>query len=88
MLKLDLSNDAIRFLKKRDNKQFLQLLNAVNGLCIDPRPTDSIALGEDFFRKDAGEYRIVYKFDAKLLSVFVIGLRNDGAAYQELDRKK
>jgi hypothetical protein len=35
-----------------------------------------------------GEFRAIYGFDKKFLYVVVIGNRNDGAAYQEFDRKK
>ena len=89
MLKADLSNDAIRFLKKRDSKQFMQIFQAVSALSVKPRPTDSISMGNgQHFRKDVGEFRVIYKFDDEYLYVTVIGQRNDAAAYQEFDRKK
>jgi mRNA-degrading endonuclease RelE of RelBE toxin-antitoxin system len=40
------------------------------------------------FRKDVGEFRVIYRFDAIVLYVTVVGNRNDSAAYQEFDRKK
>ncbi|MBA4027043.1 MAG: addiction module toxin RelE [Cyanobacteria bacterium DS3.002] len=89
MRKPDLTNDAMRFLKKRDNKQFLQILEAITSLCDDPRPHDSIAMGNGHhFRKDIGEFRVIYRFDDKNMMITVIGNRNDSAAYQEFDRKK
>lgn len=89
MLRPDLANDAMRFLKKRDAKQFMQIFQAVTALCGDPRPADSIAMGNGkHFRKDVGEFRVIYRFDAELLHVTVIGNRNDSAAYQEFNRKK
>lgn len=89
MLKPDLTNDAMRFLKKRDNKQFLQILKAITELCDEPRPTDSISMGNGkHFRKDVGEFRIIYRFDSSVLYVTVVGNRNDSAAYQEFGRKK
>lgn len=79
----------MRFLKKRDNKQFLQILKAITELCDEPRPTDSISMGNGkHFRKDVGEFRIIYRFDSSVLYVTVVGNRNDSAAYQEFDRKK
>jgi len=79
----------MRFLKKRDNKQFLQILKAITELCDEPRPTDSISMRNDkHFRKDVGEFRIIYRFDSSVLYVTVVGNRNDSAAYQEFDRKK
>lgn len=89
MLKPDLTDDAMRFLKKRDGKQFLQIFPAITALCTEPRPNDSIAMGSgSYFRKDAGGFRIVYRYDDKTLYVTVVGNRNDSAAYQEFDRKK
>ncbi len=89
MLKPDLTNDAMRFLKKRDGKQFLQIFQAITALCDQPRPNDSIAMGNgSHFRKDVGEFRVIYRFDDTTLYVTVVGNRNDSAAYQEFDRKK
>lgn len=89
MLKPDLSNDAISFLKKLDNKQFLQVLGAVTSPCGTTRPNDSISMGDGtHFRKDVGEYRIIYRFDETTLIVSVVGNLNDSAAYKEFDRKK
>jgi mRNA-degrading endonuclease RelE of RelBE toxin-antitoxin system len=89
MLKPELTNDAMRFLKKRDSKQFLQLLQAITALCEQPRPNDSISMGNGtHFRKDAGEFRVIYRFDDKTMYITVVGNRNDSAAYEEFDRKK
>lgn len=89
MLNPNLSNDAIRFLKKRDAKQFMQIFQAISSLCDNPRPADSISMGDNtYFRKDVGEFRVVYKFDKRYLYITVIGLRNDSAAYSEFERKK
>jgi mRNA-degrading endonuclease RelE of RelBE toxin-antitoxin system len=89
MRKLDLTNDAMRFLKKRDNKQFMQILNGMTSLCSNPRPADSISLGNGkHSRKDEGEYRIIYCFDDNVVCVFVVANRNDDAAYKEFDNKR
>lgn len=88
MLKPDLTNDAMRFLKKRDSKQFLQIFQAITNLCDDPRPHDSISMGNGtHFRKDVGEFRVIYRFNKKTMYITVVGNRNDSAAYQEFDRK-
>jgi mRNA interferase RelE/StbE len=89
MLKPDLTNDAVRFLKKRDSKQFLQIFQALPSLCGEPRPVDTISMGNgSHFRKDVGEFRVIYRFNDTTLYVAVVGHRNDSAAYQEFDRKK
>ncbi len=83
------SNDTVRFRERRDAKQFLQIFQAITGLCEDPRPVDSISLGDgSHFRKDVGEFRVIYRFDETTLYVPVVGNRNDSAAYREFDRKK
>lgn len=89
MLKPNLTNDALRFWKKRDSKQFLQILQAITSLCDEPRPVDSISMGNgSHYRKDVGEFRVIYKFDNETLYIAVVGNRNDSAAYEEFDRKK
>lgn len=89
MLRPDLTNYAIRFLKKKDAKQFMQIFQAIAALCNDPRPADSIAMGNgSHFRQDVGEFRVIYRFDKNVLYVTVVGNRNDRAAYQGFDRKK
>jgi mRNA interferase RelE/StbE len=89
MLKPDLTNDAVRFLKKRDGKQFLQIFQAITALCADQRPVDSISMGNGSdYRKDVGEFRVICRFDDTTLYVTVVGNRNDSAAYEEFDRKK
>ena len=89
MLKPDLSNDAMRFLKKRDGRQFMQIFGAVTELCSDPRPHDSSSMGNGtHFRRDVGEFRVIYRFDSTTIYITVVGNRNDSAAYQEFDRKK
>jgi mRNA-degrading endonuclease RelE of RelBE toxin-antitoxin system len=89
MLTPDLSNDAVRFLKKLDKKQFGQLFSAITALCGMPSPTDLISVGNGtHFRNDVGEYRVIYCFDEKVLFVSMVGNRNDSAAYQEFDREK
>jgi len=88
MLKPDLSKDGTRFLKKRDSKQFLQIFQAIASLCDAPRPNDSISMGNGtHFRKDVGEFRVIYHFDDRTMYITVVGNRNDSAAYQEFDRK-
>ena len=37
---------------------------------------------EGHFRADAGEFRIVYRFDKETLFVDAIGKRNDGEVYR------
>lgn len=36
---------------------------------------------------DQGEYRIVYRFDDRSVSILVVGKRNDDEVYKKLARK-
>lgn len=86
MLVLDLKVKAAEFIKALPPKQSKQIAVAVFDLMKDPRPHDSIKLKgfEDYFRKDVGEYRIVYRFDKSCLYILVIDKRNDNDAYKGL----
>ncbi len=55
----------------------------------NPRPHDSSKLRgyPDLYRKDVGEYRIIYKFDDGTIYVLLIGKRNDNEVYKRLTRK-
>lgn len=90
MLKLKLTNDALKYVKDLEPKQHRQVTNKIFDLMVDPRPNDSIHMksGGDYFRVDIGEFRIIYKFDKETLSVSEIGRRNDGDVYALFDRKK
>lgn len=88
MLKLDLTNDAASFLTGQESKQARQLWNKVVSLMKDPRPNDSIDVGEGFFRTTSGEFRIIYRFDQTTLYVFLVGRRGDQDVYRKFERKK
>lgn len=90
MLSLNLSNDAMKFVKGLPAKQFRQVLLQVLDLCRDPRPNDSRVLkgcDEGYRRKDIGEFRVVYLATDTELQVILIDKRNDDEVYKKLDRK-
>ena len=88
MRKLDLTRDALDFLKTLPPKQFRQVVTKTFELMANPEPHDSRALvGYEYRRADAGEYRIVYRFDGDLVYVALIGKRNDSDIYKRLSRK-
>lgn len=87
MRKLDLSFRAIRFLDDLPPKQFRQVVTAVLRLLRDPFPHDSRKLqGHPYHRIDVGEYRVVYRAEDDLVSVALIGKRNDDEVYRHLAR--
>jgi len=88
MLKLDLSNEAMRFIETLAGKQYKQVVSTMIGLLKEPTPHDSRALvGYPYRRVDIGEYRIVYDVQGDRLRVLVVGKRNDDAVYKALKRK-
>ena len=88
MLKLDLTNDAASFITNLEAKQARQVWNKIIALMKDPRPNDSISMGENFYRTHIGEHRIIYSFDKQCLYIAVIGKRNDGEVYRKFKNKK
>ena len=56
----------------------------------DPKPPDSETLKryEPYRRGDGGEYRVVYRLDAKTETVYVllVGKRNGGEVYRQLKK--
>lgn len=88
MRKLDLTHDALGFLKTLPPKQFRQVAAKAFDLMVNPEPPDSKALtGFEFRRADIGEYRIVYRFDRDFLYIALIGKRNDDDIYKRLKRR-
>lgn len=88
MLKLDLSNEAMRFIETLAGKQYKRIVGTMIGLLKEPTPHDARTLvGYPYRRVDVGEYRIVYDVQGDTLRVLVVGKRNDDAAYKALKRK-
>ena len=88
MLKLDLTHDALRFLRTLPGKQYKQVVGTMMNLLKEPMPQDSRPLiGYPYRRVDVGEYRIIYDVHNDTLRVFLAGKRNDNAVYKALPRK-
>lgn len=87
MLKLDLSKQAVKFIRSLPPKQFRQVINKILELMSDPHPPDSIKLkGSIYKRTDIGEYRIVYHVVDDCLKIPYTGKRNDDEIYRLLKR--
>jgi len=86
MLKINLSNQAKKFLAKLTPKHKRQVAEKIQSLRDDPRPCDSkpIRWFEGYLRADSGEYRIIYRIDTcgAVLLVAILGKRNDGQVYK------
>lgn len=90
MLKIDFDRAALKFLKKIPPKHGRQIGLKIYDLRHDPDPPDSRELKGKlaFYRRvDVGEYRIIYFVDADILRIPLIGKRNDGAVYKQMERK-
>jgi len=72
-------------------KQFKQVMAKILSLLRDPYPQDAKRLRgfKKIWRTDQGEYRIAYTIDESeaLVTVLVIGRRNDDAVYRTLKRR-
>lgn len=75
MLTLDIKPQPANFIKELPSKQCKQVYVAVLELMKNPKPNDSINLHgyTGLFRKNVGEYRIIYRFDGTHLFVLLIG---------------
>ncbi len=91
MLKLDIANRKIvKFLQVLPAKHFKQVLLKIVQLQKDPFPNDSQKLkGDDAFRTDIGEYRIIYTVENEdTLTIWGAGKRNDGEVYKKYGRSE
>lgn len=85
MLKLDITNQAVKFFPSLPAKQYRQVFNKILSLMEDPEPPDSSPLmGYPYRRADIGEYRIIYSIEESCLKVALVGKRNDDEIYRRL----
>lgn len=89
MLKINISKDAAKFIKKLSAKHQKQIALKINELRIKAGSRDSKQLsGSPYLRADVGEYRIIYEIeDGILLLIILVGKRNDGNVCKKLSRK-
>lgn len=88
MHQIKLHKKAAKFIVGLPPKQQRQIATALISLQQNNLPHDAKKLqGYDYYRVDCGEYRIIYHWDDTVISVYVIGKRNDGDVYRKLDRK-
>lgn len=88
MRQIKLHKQAAKFIVGLPPKQQRQIATALLSLQQNNQPHDAKKLqGYSYYRVDCGEYRIIYDGDDTVISVYVIGKRNDGDVYRKLDRK-
>jgi mRNA interferase RelE/StbE len=88
MLEIDFLKPADKFLKKLPPKHRKQVVQKALSLSLDPIPYDSKILKDypNYRRTDIGEYRIIYRFSNILLTIVIIGKRNDDEVYRKFKR--
>jgi mRNA interferase RelE/StbE len=86
MLTVLLSKHAKKNLEKMPLKHARQIKLKIESLMQDPEPHDSQQLVNysPFRRADRGEYRIIYKVDNNMLSILLVGKRNDSEVYRKM----
>lgn len=90
MLKIETSRQASKFTRKLPPKHQRQIVAAIDRLLLTPYPHDSIqmqGLYSHLRRVSVGEYRIVYHVVENIISIDVIGKRNDDEVYRLLKMK-
>lgn len=86
MIAIDLKPKAVKFIEILPPKHKRQIKNRILDLKNEPTPHDSKKLigYEDYLRIDAGEYRVIYRYDIVdcLITVVLVGKRNDSSIYK------
>lgn len=86
-MQLDIYPDVAKFIGDLEPKRFKQVLSKILALLKEPRPQDSEELkGYSFLRVDVGEYRIIYTHTEEVVTIVIVGKRNDDEVYKELKR--
>ena len=78
--KIRVKKSAEKELSKIPEKELLKILDKIKSLSDDPHPTGSIKLtNQEKYRVRVGNYRILYKIEDNILTVFVVkvGHRKD-----------
>ena len=90
MISIAIKPRVKKFIKVLPPKHQRQVKDSIIELQKEPIPHDSKQLVgyNPYLRIDIGEYRIIYKFDSKkkLITVVLIGRRNDSAVYKGFKR--
>ena len=80
MYKIEIHRKALKELKRTDRQDRVRILEAIDRLAEDPRPSGSKKLSDsDDWRIRVGMYRVVYRISEQRLMVLVvrIGHRRD-----------
>ena len=91
MLLINLSKQSDKFCSTLDPKQYKQIVREIFKLAKNPDQNDIKKIISEknisYYRKDVGEFRIIFKIDENILYITVIGKRNDDSVYKIFKRK-
>ena len=73
MYKIEIHRKALKELKRTDRQDRVRILEAIDRLAEDPRPSGSKKLSDsDDWRIRVGMYRVVYRISEQRLMVLVV----------------
>ena len=87
---LILSRAAKKFIEKVEGKQAKQIAIKIKELESNPYPADSKKLkGKEsqYYRVSVGEFRVTYRVEEEVISILLVGERNDNEVYNQFRRK-
>ncbi len=81
-------DNAARTIRKLPKDVQRQIIAKTEALASDPRPAGCQKLKgmEDLYRVRAGEYRIVYRIEDRILLVLIVSVGHRGDVYDRLRR--
>jgi mRNA interferase RelE/StbE len=90
MRKIDLSKQALEFLRRLPGKPARQIAEKLELLTEDAErlPSEQLKGYSPMRRLRAGEFRIVFRLDSDVVKIVLIGKRNDDEIYKLLERTR
>jgi mRNA interferase RelE/StbE len=86
MYEIKLKRGPEKFIRKQSRKVQLQLISALRKLRKDPRPAQAKKLSghDELYRIRAGDYRIVYNIQDKILLILIVRVAHRKDIYKNL----
>jgi mRNA interferase RelE/StbE len=78
--KLQIKKSAEKELRKIPKRELIKIINKIQNLSEDPHPVGSIKISnQEKYRLRIGNYRVLYKVEDNILTIFIIkvGHRKD-----------
>lgn len=84
MYKIEYAKQVKKSLEKLPRKDKIAILEKIELLATNPRPTGIKALHgqwSGYYRARMGDYRIIYSVEDKILTVYIVKVSHRGAVY-------